>query len=179
MIARVQQANENGFDACVLACYSDPAIIACREISVIPVVGIGESALHLACMLGSRFVVLTPRSNRVYAKHHEVYIRGLTHQLAAVMALDLSVEETEADPDKTKRRIVEIAGRAAEEKQAEVVVLGCAGMAGYAEEIEAATGSTVIDPSAVGLKTAEMIVSLGLRHSKRAFYDYPPEKKFC
>ena len=178
VLARVRQANTQEFDACVLACFSDPGLVASREISDIPVIGIEESSLHLAAMLGGPFVIVTPRKQRIYTKRHEAHVLGQTHQLGAVVSLEMSVAETEADPVGTQRKVITVARRAAEEHQAEVIILGCAGMAGYAGAVEAATGMRVLDPSAVGLKMAEMCVDLGVVHAKCGFYATPPAKTF-
>ncbi|NMB94407.1 MAG: hypothetical protein GYA26_10490, partial [Flexilinea flocculi] len=63
------------------------------------------------------------------------------------------------------------------EDRAEVIVLGCAGLAGYAEDIERELGVIVLDPSSVALKVAEALVDLGLHHSKAGRFSYPPVKE--
>jgi len=68
--------------------------------------------------------------------------------------------------------------RAVENDGAEVIVLGCAGMAGYSAEIEKKLNIKVIDPAAVALKVAEAMADLGLVHSKVGLFAAPPEKSF-
>src|SRR3989337_451800 len=46
----VERAAADGHDAVVLACFSDPGLEAARESVSIPVVGIGETSLHVAAM---------------------------------------------------------------------------------------------------------------------------------
>lgn len=174
----VKKANQEGYDAVILACFSDPGLEAAKEISQIPVIGIEESSLHMAAMLGAKFSVMTPRKQRIASKREHVHMRGLEHFLASVRSLDLSVAETDADPEKTKRRVFEVAKKAVEEDGAEVIILGCAGMAGYAPEIEKKLNVKVVDPSAVALKVAEAMVDLGLAHSKVGLFSAPPEKPF-
>jgi allantoin racemase len=174
----VKKANREGYDAIMLACFSDPGLEAAKEISEIPVVGIEEATLHVAAMLGAKFSVLTPRKERIPSKKEHVHMRGMEHFLASVRSLDLSVAETESDPKKTKRRVFEVAQKAADEDGAEVIILGCAGMAGYAPEIERKLRVKVLDPTAVALKIAEAMVDLGLVHSKRGLFSPPPEKSF-
>ena len=174
----VKKANEEGYDAVILACFSDPGLEAAREVSVIPVIGIEESTLHMASMLGAKFSIMTPRKQRIPSKCEHVHIRGLSHFLASVRSLDLSVAETDSDPTKTKQRLMEVAERAVEQDGAEVIIMGCAGMAGYAQEIEETLSVKVLDPAAVALKTAEAMVDLGLTHSKAGLYATPPEKVF-
>ena len=134
----VKKANAEGYDAVILACFSDPGLEAAKEVSAIPVVGIEEATLHMAAMLGAKFSIMTPRKQRIASKCEHVHMRGLTHFLASVRSLDLSVAETDADPAKTKRRLMETAKIAVEADGAEVIIMGCAGMAGYAGEIEQA-----------------------------------------
>jgi len=174
----VKKANQDGYDAVILACFSDPGLDAAKEISDIPVIGIEEATLHMAAMLGAKFSIMTPRKQRIPSKVEHVHLRGLSHFLASVRSLDLTVAETEADPAKTKQRLIEVSQRAVEEDGAEVIVMGCAGMAGYAREIEETLNIKVLDPSAVALKTTEAIVDLGLSHSKVGLFARPPEKIF-
>jgi len=174
----VKKANREGYDAVILACFSDPGLDAAKEISEIPVIGIEESCLHIAAMLGARFSIMTPRRQRIPNRREHVYMRGMSHFLASVRSLDLSVAETDADPERTKKKVLEVARLAAEEDGAETIILGCAGMAGYAPELESKLGVKVLDPSAVALKVAEAMADLGLRHSKLGLFAPPPEKKF-
>jgi allantoin racemase len=174
----VRKANQEGYDAVILACFSDPGLEPAKEISQIPVVGIEESTLHVAAMLGAKFCILTPKRNRIASKKTHVHKHGLDYFLASVRSLDLSVAETDEDPEKTKRRVLEVAQEAVEEDGAEVIILGCAGMAGYAEEIEKKLRVKVLDPSAVALKVAEAMADLGLTQSKKGLFAAPPEKTF-
>jgi allantoin racemase len=174
----VQTANQQGCHAVVIACFSDPGLHAAREVSDIPVIGIEEASLHVAAMLGARFSIMTPRRERIPTKTEEVHQRGMSHFLASVRSLDLTVAETDASPERTRQRVLEVASRAVAEDGAEVIILGCAGMAGYAAEIENALGIKVIDPTAVAFKIAEAFADLGLVHSKAGFYAAPPEKVF-
>jgi allantoin racemase len=174
----VKKANMEGYDAVIIACFSDPGLHAAREISHIPVVGIEESSYHVAAMLGARFSIMTPRKERIPTKAAEVHMCGMSHFLASVRSLSLSVAETDADPKRTKQKILEEAGKAVAEDGAEVIILGCAGMTGYSEEIERKLNVKVIDPTSVALKIAEAIADLGLTHSKIGLYAAPPEKTY-
>jgi allantoin racemase len=177
-LERVKKANQEDYHAIIIACFSDPGLEAAKEISEIPVIGIEEATLHIAAMLGAKFSVLTPRKERIPSKEAHVHMCGLDYFLASVRSLDLSVAETDAYPEKTKKRILEAAQKAADEDGAEVIILGCAGMAGYAKEIERKLRVKVLDPSAVALKVAEAMADLGLTQSKRGLFASPPEKSF-
>ncbi len=173
----VKKANADGYDAVIRAGFSDPGLEAAKEISEIPVIGIEESSLHMAAMLGAKFTVVTPRKQRIASKREHVHMRGMSHFLASVRSLDLSVAETDADPERTKKRVLEVSRQAVEDG-AEVIILGCAGMAGYAREIETQLKIKVLDPSAVALKVAEAMADLGLTQSKAGLFSPPPPKVF-
>ena len=172
----VQRANREGYDAVILACFSDPGLYAAKEVSDILVVGIQEVSLRVATTLGARFTILTLFKERIPHKENDVWRNRLTPYLASVRELGMSVLETDERPDEAKRRIREVARKAVEEDGAEVIVLGCAGMVGYAEEAARELGVVVIDPTSVTLKYTEAMVEAGVVQSKRAFYARPPQK---
>jgi allantoin racemase len=52
------RAEAQGYDVFALSSVQDPAIEEARSLVDIPVVGYGEAAMHFACLLGSRFVII-------------------------------------------------------------------------------------------------------------------------
>jgi len=98
------------------------------------VVGIQEISLRMATTLGSKFTILTLFKERIPHKENDVWRNRLTPYLASVRELGMSVLETDAEPQRTRKQIMALAKRAVEDDGAEVIVLGCAGMVGYAEE---------------------------------------------
>jgi allantoin racemase len=173
----VGEANDDGQDAVIIACFSDPGLDAAREISLIPVIGIEESTLHLAAMLGHRFSPVTALTQHIPTRDLHARMAGFGHAYAATLVTGMSVLEMEAHPTKTKRRILAEARQVLAEDGAEVIVLGCAGLSGYARDIEKELGVVVLDPTAVALKVAEAFADLGLRHSKLARFAPPRAKE--
>ena len=173
----VRRANEEGYDAIVLACFSDPSLDAAKEVSDVPVIGIEEATLHVAAMLGHKFSIMTSLSSRIPTRDLHVRLHGLESAFASAPALNMPVLEMDANPEKAKARILELARKAVQEDGAEVIVLGCAGLAGYAEDIERELGAVVLDPTSVAFKVAEAVADLGLRHSKTGRFSRPPVKE--
>ncbi len=151
----VKDAAAKGYDAAIVACFSDPGLEAAREAADIPVLGIQETTLYVAAMLGKRFTVLTPLASRVSDKICDVKELGLERRLASVRPLELSVEETDGDPRRTKEKVVQVGRQAVQQDGAQIIVLGCAGMVGYAEETQREVGVPILDPMAVTLKVCE------------------------
>ncbi len=55
---RTPAAEAEGYDVFALSSVQDPALEEARSLLDIPVVGYGEAAMHFACLLGSRFVII-------------------------------------------------------------------------------------------------------------------------
>ena len=131
--------------AFVIACFSDPGLVALREHSAHPVLGIAESAVLTALTLGERFGILSILSGSI--PRHARYLNaiGVRGRLAGDRALELGVAEL-TEQDRTFDRLREVGSTLRDRDGANVLILGCAGMAGYRADLEAELGLPVIDP---------------------------------
>jgi len=168
----------DNYDAFVIACYSDhPTVYALREITDKPVLGIAEASMYLACMLGYKFSVVTTNDEWKPLLWDAVHHYGLTARCASVHTTGMAVLDLEGDEADTFSLILEGARRAINEDGAEVICLGCAGMAGLDKQLETALGVPVVDGVVGALKLLEGIVGYGLRTSKRLAYAAPARKE--
>jgi allantoin racemase len=169
-------AEQRGYDALIIGCYSDPGLDALREMLAIPVIGPGAASLHLAAQLGTRISVLTPTGRghgRVSARLRSLGIAAL---LASVRGIGLSVMDMAKQKPGALDKAAEAARLAVEEDGADVLVLGCMSMAflpGICEDLGKRAGVPVVNPVIAALKTAEALVAMKLSHSKAA---WPPPK---
>jgi Asp/Glu/hydantoin racemase len=140
-------------DAFVIACYSDPGLQVCREATSRPVFGINECGVLSALARGERFGVIAIRSRSI--RRHVRYLRqmGLEARLAGERALEMSVAET-ASGARTLERMIEIGRALRDTDGADVVVMGCAGMAKHRPALQAALGVPVIDPTQAAVAMA-------------------------
>jgi allantoin racemase len=88
----------------------------------------------------------------------------------------MSTLDVDADPGRAISAIVAEARRAVEVDRAEVICLGCAGMAGLEEAITTEVHVPVIDGVGAAVRLAEAIVGLGLKTSKVSTYAVPDTK---
>src|SRR5262249_51428014 len=158
-------ASDNGSDAFVIACYSDPGLHLCREGTARPVFGIAECGVLTALARAERFgvVAISQRSIR----RHLRYLRqmGLTERFAGERPLEMSVAES-ADSG-TLGRLIEVGRELKNEDGADAVVLGCAGMARHRKPLEDALGIVVIDPTQAAVTMALGAVQLARGSSDR------------
>lgn len=172
----VVQARAEGFDAMIVGCFSDPGLEALRELVDMPVIGPGASAVHLAAQLGTRFTIISPLGGgdgRVTARLRAL---GLGDKFASVRGIGMSVLDLARDREGVLERVSEVARAAAREDGADVFVLGCMSMGflGVADDVGKRIELPVVNPVVAALKTAEMVVAMGLSHSKAA-YPIPPK----
>jgi allantoin racemase len=172
-------AQLDDFDAFVIACYSDhPTIYALREITTKPVLGIAEASMLTACMLGRKFSVVTTNQEWEPLLADAVRHYGLGDRCASVRSTGMAVLALEtAAPEQTDALIIQAARQAVEQDGAEVICLGCAGMAGLDKKVAAAVHVPVIDGVVSALKLLEGVVSTGLQTSKRLTYAQPQHKQ--
>lgn len=144
--------------AFVIACYSDPGLFVCREVTPKPVLGIAECGLLTAMARGQRFGVIAIAERSI--PRHIRYMRqmGILDRLAAERPLNMSVAET-ASGGGTLARMIAVGGELRDQDKADVIVMGCAGMARHRAALEAALGVPVIDPVQAAVTMAVGIVS--------------------
>ncbi|MEV5538303.1 aspartate/glutamate racemase family protein [Saccharopolyspora shandongensis] len=160
---------EEPFDAVVLAGFGEHGKEGLAELFEVPVVDITEAAAHTACLIGRRYAVVTSLRRTLGQIHDRLQLTGLTGRCAALRAAEIPVLELEADEDRAATRIVEEARLAVEDDGADVILLGCAGMAGLAERVEEEVGVPVVDGVAAAVSLAEALVNQNLSTSKRAY----------
>lgn len=159
-LCRLIARRDNAASAFVIACYSDPGLHAAREATTKPVLGIAECGLLTALTLGQRFGVLSILKKSIPRHLRYVAQMGLTGRLAGDRAIDLGVVELGDEP-RTLGRMIEIGTRLRNEDGADVLVMGCAGMARYRDRLQDAVGIPVVEPTQAAVGMALARVRLG------------------
>lgn len=170
ILKEVAQAERDSFDAAVIYCFSDPALHAARQVARVPVIGPGETSLAIAGLLGRRFSVITTIEANIPRTEGRIRAQGTGHlSLVSVRDLDIPVAGLREKPEYTQQRLMEVCTKAIREDGAEMIVLGCLGLAGYGLPVQEKYSVPVIDPAFVSVATAELLVRLKIRHSRIAF----------
>ena len=139
--------------AYVIACYSDPGLHVCRESTSKPVFGIAESAIMQAMTMGDRYGVVAILDRSI--PRHMRYMRQLAtiDRLAGERALNLRVHEL-LDENLTWDRMLGVGRALRDENGADVIILGCAGMARYRQRLSDELAAPVIDPTQAAVSMA-------------------------
>lgn len=170
------QARDPAIAGHVIACFDDTGLDAARALLDAPVVGIGEAAFHMACLLAPRFTVVTTLSRSVVAIEHNLQKYGLASRCARVRAAEVPVLALDEPGSAARERISAEIAAALRDDRAEAIVLGCAGMTDLAQALSQEHGVLVIDGVACAIKLVEGLAALGLRTSKICSYAAPRAK---
>ena len=168
VLQQVASAAEEGFDAVIIDCASDPALRAAREISDIPVVSAGESSYYVAMLVAAKFSVVTSVSTAINELKEHVRVYGVEDRVASVRAANVPVLELH-NKEVAAEYLYREAKKAIEEDGAQAIVLGCTGMMALRDSLEERLGVPVIEPHTAAVQCAAMMVNMKLHHSRLSY----------
>jgi allantoin racemase len=153
-------AQDNAASAFVIACFSDPGLYSAREATAKPVFGIAECGILTALTLGQRFGIISILRKSVPRQLRYIGAMGVGDRFAGDEPVGLGVVEMEHAGD-TFTRMRDVGAKLRDNSGADVLVLGCAGMARYRDDLEAAVGIPVVEPCQAAVAMALGRVKLG------------------
>ena len=165
-------AQDDGYDVVCIDTMSDSGHNSLRSVLDIPVIGPGKASMHMACILGHKFSVLTQWDpwKAMYVKAAQEY--GIPNKLASVRSINkppdvanlLGGKEDEVFP------LLRDAGLAAvEEDGADVICMGSTTMHQAVPYLQENLPVPVINPGPLTYKLAELVLGLGISHSRTAY----------
>jgi len=173
-----ETSGEAAVDAYIIACFGDPGLLAAREATRAPVIGIAEAAFHMATLIATRFSVVTTLGRTVIIAEHLLDQYGFRHHCRRVRAAEIPVLDLEDDSDSALTKIIEESRRARDEDGVGAIVLGCGGMANLTETISREVGLPVVEGVTAAVKLAEALVGLKLATCKVGDLAFPRPKAF-
>ena len=166
-LCRMIHDHEADAAAFVIACFSDPGLFSAREATAKPVLGIAECGILTALTLGHRFGVISILAGSVARHLRYIAAMGLGQRMAGDLPIGLGVTEL-GDARMTLTRMVDVGRRLRDGHGADVLVMGCAGMARYRSDLEEALQIPIVEPTQAAVTMALGRVRLGwgtsLRH---------------
>ena len=152
-IGEMVKKRDNDCAAFVIACYSDPGLHAARELTTKPVLGIAECGIMTAMTLGQRFGVISILKKSIPRHLRYVGQMGVADRMAGDRAIGLGVTAL-SDETRTFARMAEVAAELRDEDGADVLIMGCAGMARYRDRLSRHVGLPVVEPSQAAVSMA-------------------------
>jgi allantoin racemase len=163
-------------DGIILACFGDPGLYLLKEYCEVPVIGIAEASMSLALLLGAKFGILAGMRRAVGLMDSMVRTYGLEARHAGTESLDMRVLDFAHDRDISLDRL-EAAGLNLRQRGAEVLLLGCAGLTTFVDELQNRIEMPVIDPVNAGCQIIKTIYACGLQTSHVGLFSDPAPQK--
>jgi len=176
VLKEVSKFTPQDSDAIIIYCFSDPGLYGAREISSIPVLGIGESSQLFTMSLADRCGIITTLEQSVPRIRRKLNARGFSNRFPSIRPLGIPVLEYDQE-EKVTQRALDVARRMVEQDGIEALILGCGSMFGIKERVQQEFMIPVVEPGVVTLKHAEVLVGLGLSQSKRSYMVPLPVKE--
>ena len=166
------RAEDEGYDAVIMDTVSDSGLAAMRSRLNILAIGPGLVSYAVAVMLGKRFSIVTmwDRWRHLYEKNLDTY--HLWEKCASIRAVNIPPDVEALFTGKEEemfQKLTAEAQKAIDEDGADVILLGSTTMHQAGDYMAAHLPCPVINPGPVGIKMAETLVTLGLKHSKVAY----------
>ncbi len=180
-IVRVtRDAAQNNFDGVVIGCFYDLGLREAQNISGDAVVTAPcLASLQMISHLANRFSVIVGQQSWADQMEAKINEYGYGRSLASMRAVGLGVMEFQADPDRTRRLMIEQAEKAVNQDHAEALILGCTIEYGFYNDLQKIVGVPVIDAVLAAFKTIEHVAiakkQFGWRPSRLWGCTSPPE----
>ena len=142
--------------AYVVGCVSDPGLEAMRGTTDKPVLGMFRCAVAAALTRAERFGIIGFTQKSLPRQRSALESMGVAGRMAGWLPLDLPMHVL-TDPIAPQGRIAQAARQLADQG-AEVIILGCAGMAGHVAVTMEASGLPVIEPCQAAAAAAVLAV---------------------
>lgn len=165
-------AEQEGMDAIVIESMGDTGLIQCREAVKIPVVGMSDSSLRVAQMLGRKFGVITAGSWHGYALERLMRTYNLTSQYVGFQSLDFQPFFIDASSENQIEEKIISAITKLIEIDADTIILGGSYFLGKNKKLSDILNNKgyrnilIIDPLPMAIRFARMLVDSDLSHSK-------------
>jgi allantoin racemase len=176
VLEEVARTRSPDCDAIIIYCFSDPGLYGAREISAIPVLGIGESSQLFTMSLADRCGIITTLDQSVPRIRRKIASRGFSNRFPSIRPLGIPVLEYD-QKEKVTQRALDVARQMVVQEGIEALILGCGSLFGIKERIQQEFMIPVVEPGTVTLKHAEALVTLGLSHSKKSYMVPLPVKE--
>jgi allantoin racemase len=134
-------ADDGAPDACLIACFGEPGLLAARRRFAFPVVGMAEASMLTAMQLGGKFAILTLGEHWPAMLSDLVKLYGVLDRCAGIRRVAGTPFELMADPG----RAAKLVAVAARDCGAETVIIGGAALTGLAASIGPLPGIRLID----------------------------------
>lgn len=137
-------------DRVLIGCFGDPGLWALREAARVPVTGLAEASFMQAARHG-RFAIVTGGERWALMLERLASALGMADALQHIETVTATGAQLQADPALAQRVLTEACRKAAA-SGARAIIVGGAGLAGYAAALQPQVDLPLIDSTSAGLQ---------------------------
>ncbi len=171
IVRAVVKACDAGVDAVIQSNTFDPGVEAARLSVSIPVIGLMRTTLAVAATLADRIGVIAPLDSDIPSAWRTICAYKMDHFVVGMKAHNIYSADIKLRRQEIFDQTVAMAKDLVRNGAQVIIPLGGRIIPYIVDpkDIEEATGAPVLNTKAIGIRYAEMCVSLGLRHSPLAY----------
>ena len=177
LVAEVaQRAEAEGYDALVPFGTLDAGVELARNLVHIPIVGAGQSVLHLGAQLSNRLGIIAYEEKSIPFMRKQMHAWRVADSVVGIQSVQIPLPESTKNRAAMRERFIQVARELIDKHDAEIIVPMGVTMVPVQyspQEFEKELGVPVMDALKTSIQTAEMLVRMGLTHSIRT-YPRPP-----
>jgi len=166
------KAEADGYDAVVPFGTLDAGVELSRNLVRIPIVGAGQSVMHLAVQLSNRLGVIAYEEKSIPFMRKQMHAWRVADSVVAMRSVQVPLMESTKNRDAIRERFIRCARAMIDDHHVEIIVPMGVTMVPvqYApEEFEKELGVPVMDALKTSIQTAEVMVRMELTHSTRTY----------
>ncbi|PRY74980.1 allantoin racemase [Yoonia maritima] len=158
LLAGLMSEDVKNADLIIIACFDDVGLTEMRRTAHCPVIAIGQAAYTMAVLMGHCFSVVTSTEVSIPIIEENIEALGFAKNCKSIRASGLPVLTIEQASEATCNTLSKEILIAKHEDGASTVILGCAGMAALHKDLEAKTGTVLIDGVRAGVNLGVSII---------------------
>lgn len=151
-------ANEEKYDAFLLACFSEPGLSQASDKCKKPIFGMAGSSFQAACQKGQYFAVMSGERRMQHVLEEQIKEYGLWNRCSGVLTVDAGYVETFLDKDAKYPLYLKAAKEYIKEQRTDVLCLGGAVFTDWKELLEKDLGIPVIEGIEAAVNLAQTAV---------------------
>src|SRR5690242_4085394 len=166
------KAEADGYDAVVPFGTLDAGVEIARNLVRIPVVGAGQSVMHLGAQLSNRLGVVAYEEKSIPFMRKQMHAWRVADSVVGIRSVEIPLPESTRNRDAMRKKFIEVGRELIDKLDAEIIVPMGVTMVPvqYAPaEFEKELGVPVMDALKTSIQTAEMLARMGLTHSVRTY----------
>lgn len=163
-------------DGVLIACFGDPGLLALRASSACPVTGLAEASFIEASAIGP-FAIVTGGVHWPAMLRRLAQSLGFDQHLSGIEVVEETGAQLLANRDMALRVLSEACQRAAQQG-AKSIIMGGAGLAGYAQALQDRVALPLIDSVTAGLNLylkQQMPAAIQTRNAFESTWNHLPE----